>query len=118
MAVRLLVLARDAPVPDSPGAWRKGDVVVAARAGHVWGRRETLPSFVQIDVEDADRADIASLLAESVDVDNKLVARRSKRLSSTEVDDAAKEPNGRRDRTKADIDVSTEDRTLSFQRLR
>ena len=50
MPVRLLVRAQNSPTYPAPSSWRKGDIVAAAPAGHVWGNLERPPNFVRCDL--------------------------------------------------------------------
>jgi hypothetical protein len=102
-------MARDAPVEEHPGKWKKGDVVVAASARHTWGRLESLPRFVQIDVTDASRADIENLLDEG---SGDPPTRRANKIKNSEVDDTASREGGRKDLTKTELDAATETRDI------
>lgn len=85
--MELLVRSTDAPVPDSPGAWRRGDVVVVMPDGHPWGREELNPAKFRvvkrpgIAVRDADPRLTASV-TQVTDGREELVLRRQYRLES------------------------------------
>ena len=57
MPMRLLVRAANSPTFPVSGSWRKGDIVRAAPAGHVWGRLEGPPDFVRADLAFATTVD-------------------------------------------------------------
>ena len=50
MPIRLLVRAQHSPTFPAPGSWAKGDIVVAAPEGHVWGDKEGPPAFIRCDL--------------------------------------------------------------------
>lgn len=57
MALRLLCRAQNSPTFPAVGSWRKGEVVVAMPADHVWGNKEGLPNFVRVDLTFANTPD-------------------------------------------------------------
>jgi hypothetical protein len=85
MPFRLLVRAQDAPVENSPGAWRKGDIVVAVSDSHVFGNKETLPLFLRVRISNSNDAP-PGWLASSTAGDGTLLNRRSVRVDTAEVD--------------------------------
>lgn len=50
--VKLLIYAKTRSAVDGKAAHRAGEVIHAALDTHVWGRKETKPDFVQLDVTD------------------------------------------------------------------
>ena len=48
MAVEVLVVSTDRPVPDSIDRWRKGEPVIVKDSLAVWGTSEGLPKFIMI----------------------------------------------------------------------
>lgn len=94
MPVRLLVRAQNSPTFPAPGSWRKGDIVAAAPAGHVWGNLERPPAFVRCDLTFQNTPD-PSWIQEQIDAEG---GRRTVGLTEAEVDNilAADPVNGER----------------------
>lgn len=118
MAARLLVRARDS-FGSGVGQYKKGDVVVVKPFDHVWGRLETLPNFIQIDVSDEDFKNFLTFYEEDFDENGTFRARRKVKLNSEFVDDIRDNRGGRRMVDRATLDTKVEDRNIKvFQALR
>lgn len=94
MPVRLLVRAENSPTFPIPGSWAKGDIVLAMRAGHVWGEKERPPLFVRCDLTFQNTPD-PEWIQEAIDEEG---GRRTIGLEDAEVDSilAADPVNGQR----------------------
>jgi hypothetical protein len=113
--MELLVVARDRSVDESPGKWKRGDVVAVKPDGWEWGLEERNPAkFTIVKVNDRGmKEDYASLLEEdeepSLINDTKdLMARRKVKLTEAFLKGAEK--SGGRRETLSKVLTATEAR--------
>lgn len=96
--MELLVVARDRPVEDSPGKWKRGDVVAVKPDGYEWAREEKNPEkFTIIKIRGTEaRHEVEDLLEEENEMDplfgtEVLRNRRTKRLTEALVQKAERQ---------------------------
>lgn len=75
---------------DRTGSWKRGMIVVVMPDGHVWGRMETLPTFVVIKVPMVSAAKAAKYLAQQIDVNGETYRRRLWQIRWADLPQAAK----------------------------
>lgn len=76
---RLLVKATNYTHPDpnkdKQGAYKRGDVVAVVPDDHVWGKKEGLPSFEQVDMPGVSVAELKHLINSEIESSYEVISK-------------------------------------------